>query len=62
MAQNCCSKNFSYKMLYLKKLNFSDKISLISIDFVKIQIDMSYYVVNIKWQNGFVFHETMHAK
>ena len=35
---------------------FRDKFLCIGINFVKIQIDTSYYIGNIRQQNGFVFH------
>ena len=46
MTLNFCSRKFSYKTLHLKKLNFWDKVS---ITFMKIQIDTSYDVGNIRW-------------
>ena len=57
MGPNFCSLKFSYKTLYLKKLNFRDKIFVNQyFNFAKIQIYTSYYVSNIRQQNGFVFH------
>ena len=48
MAPNFRSRKFSYKPL-TQKVNFRDKIFMnYIINFVKIQIDMSYYVSNIR--------------
>ena len=41
MAPNFCGRKFLYKPFIVKKLNFWDKFSWISINFMKIQRDMS---------------------
>ena len=53
-------ENFHIKHFNSKMYIFGIKFSWISINFMKIQIDTSYYAGNIRRQNGFVFH--MHAK
>ena len=47
-------ENFLIKIFILKIKIFGIKFLWISINFVKVQIDMSYYVGNIRRQNGFV--------
>ena len=60
MALNFAGETFRIKPFNLKKQILGIKFLRISINFVKIQIDTSYYIGNLRQQNGFVFH--MHAK